>query len=54
MDPVSTAASLVVAATATPTAAESPGVASQWELGTGLFWVVVVGVALYALYRRFR
>ena len=42
----------VVAAGATPEA--SPGVASQWELGTGLFWVVVIALVLYAMYRRAR
>ena len=53
MDPVSVSLG-VAAATVTPTAAESPGVASQWELGTGLFWVVVIGLALYVLYWRIR
>ncbi|MFC7134066.1 MULTISPECIES: hypothetical protein [Salinibaculum] len=46
-----TLATTALAMTATPE--QSPGVASQLELGTSLFWVAVVAVVLYALYRRF-
>jgi hypothetical protein len=46
-EPVTT----VPPAVATPTVAESPGVASEFQLGTGLFWVVVVAVVVYVLWR---
>ncbi len=42
---------MVWAVAAATTSQESVGVASEWEFGSSLVWVVVVTLALYALFR---
>ena len=42
---------MTVAATTMERLTESAGVAGQYELGRSLFWVIVVGLILYATYR---